>query len=103
MSTGNQGAFRSAFLINVGLSKEGFIGTGTVSPVMVDVARFLVHGAGFYALRLSEVEDIAGLVIAATLAAFVGSFIGVRLIHMVTLGSVRMIVGVMLVIVPRRG
>jgi uncharacterized protein len=96
--SGNQGAFRSAFLINIGLSKEGFIGTGTVSAVMVDVARLLVYGAGFYALRFNEVEDAAELVVAATLAAFVGSFIGARLIHKVTLASVRVIVGVMLVI-----
>lgn len=97
--SGNQGALRSAFLINAGLGKEAFIGTGTVTAVMVDVARLLVYGLGFYALRLSEVEDIAGLVLAATAAAFLGSFIGSRLIRKVTLPKVRAVVGVMLVIV----
>lgn len=97
--SGNQGAFRSAFLIKIGLSREAFIGTGTVSAVLVDVARLLVYGAAFYTLSFGEVEGLGGLVVAATLAAFVGSFVGARLIAKVTLASVRTIVGVMLVVV----
>ncbi len=97
--SGNQGALRSAFLIKTGLDKEAFIGTNTVSAVMVDVARLLVYGASFYALRFSEVEGIAGLVVAATLAAFVGAFLGARLIKKVTLRIVQLIVGVLLIVV----
>jgi uncharacterized membrane protein YfcA len=97
--SGNQGAFRSAFLINIGLSKEAFIGTGTVSAVLVDVARLLVYGAAFYSVSLGEVEGAAGLVVAATLAAFVGSFVGARLMPKVTLASVRTVMGIMLVVV----
>jgi uncharacterized protein len=97
--SGNQGAFRSAFLINIGLSKEAFIGTGIVSAVVVDVARLLVYGIAFYSVSFGEVADIAGLVVAATLAAFAGSFVGARLMPRVTLASVRRIVGVMLMAV----
>lgn len=97
--SGNQGALRSAFLIKIGLSKEAFIGTGTASTVMVDVARLLVYGLSFYALRLVEVQEVGGLVVAATLAAFLGAFVGARLIHKVTLRGVQVIVGVMLILV----
>ena len=97
--SGSQGALRSAFLIKAGLSKEAFIGTGAVSTAMVDVARLLVYGLSFYALRLIEVQEIGGLVAAATLAAFLGAFIGKRMIKKVTLRTVQVIVGVMLILV----
>jgi uncharacterized membrane protein YfcA len=97
--SGNQGALRSAFLIKAGLDKEAFIGTGTVSAVLVDAARLLVYGASFYALRFSEVEGVAGLVVAATLAAFIGAFLGARLIKKVTLRTVQLIVGALLIVV----
>ncbi len=37
--SGNQGAFRSAFLIKSGLGKEAFVATGVVSAVIVDSVR----------------------------------------------------------------
>ena len=97
--SGNQGALRSAFLIRAGLDKEAFIGTGTVSAVIVDVARLGIYGLGFYAATLAEAGNIRRLVLAATLAAFLGAFLGARLIKKVTLQTVQVIVGVMLVIV----
>jgi uncharacterized protein len=97
--SGNQGALRSAFLIRAGLSKEAFIGTGTVAAVIVDIARLLVYGVGFYSLKLSGASDIRNLVIAATLAAFLGAFIGKRLIKKITLATLQTIVGIMLILV----
>ncbi|HXF60300.1 MAG TPA: hypothetical protein VNK95_01705, partial [Caldilineaceae bacterium] len=55
--SGNQGALRSAFLIKAGLQKEAFIGTGTVSAVVVDVARLLVYGFGFYAANVGVADE----------------------------------------------
>jgi len=98
--SGNQGALRSAFLIKAGLGKEAFIGTGTVSAVIVDLARLLVYGLSFYTTKLDLLgSHIGGLVLAATLSAFLGAFLGVRLIHKVTLHAIQIIVGVMLVLV----
>ncbi len=97
--SGNQGALRSAFLIKAGLDKEAFIGTGTVSSVIVDAARLLVYGLSFYAVSFRDVGDIWGLVLAATLAAFVGAFIGARLIKKITFRALQLIVGVMLMLV----
>jgi len=98
--SGLQGALRSAFLIKAGLNKEAFIGTNTVSSVVVDVARLIVYGLSFYTTRfVSLSSDMLGLISAATLAAFVGAFIGARLMKKVTLRMVQIIVGVMLVTV----
>ncbi|MBE2199139.1 MAG: TSUP family transporter [Anaerolinea sp.] len=97
--SGNQGALRSAFLLKAGLEKEVFIGTGVVTAVIVDVARLLVYGLIFYTASFAALEsDAVGLVIAATLAAFVGSYLGRRLLKKVTLRTVQLIVGYMLVL-----
>jgi uncharacterized protein len=98
--SGLQGAMRSAFLIKAGLNKEAFIGTNTVSSVIVDVARLIVYGLSFYTTRFVGLSsDMVGLISAATLAAFVGAFIGARLMKKVTLRMVQIIVGVMLMAV----
>ena len=68
-------------------------------PVMVDVARLLVYGASFYLVGAGAGGDVRGLVVAATLSAFAGAFLGKRLITKVTLRSVQLIVGAMLVVV----
>lgn len=96
--SGIQGALRAAFLIKAGLEKEAFIGTSTVSAVIVDFARLLVYGLSFYTTTFAKVApSMGGLIITATLAAFIGSFIGSRLMKKVTLRTVQIIVGVMLI------
>lgn len=97
--SGNQGALRSAFLVKIGLDKEAFVGTGTVSSVIVDAARLLVYGVSFYTIHFAGVSDIWDLVMAATLAAFVGAFIGSRLVKKITLRTLQVIVGIMLMVV----
>lgn len=98
--SGIQGALRSAFLIKVGLEKESFIGTSTVSAVIVDVTRLLVYGLSFYMTKFARVASgMAGLILAAILAAFLGSFIGTRLMKKVTLRTIQIIVGVMPIVV----
>lgn len=97
--TGNQGALRSAFLIKAGLEKEAFIGTGTVSAVVVDIARLLVYGLSFYTSSFADLDGIWALVLAATLAAFLGAFMGKRLIKSITFGAIQLIVGVLLAII----
>jgi hypothetical protein len=98
--SGNQGALRSAFLIKTGLDKEAFIGTGTISAIIVDFARLSIYGLAFYSVQFTTLpSDLFGLVITAMISAFVGSFIGSRLIKKVTIRSIQVLVGIMLVIV----
>jgi len=91
--SGHQGALRSAFLIRAGLSKESFIATGVVIACLIDVSRLGVYATEF---RWGEIRENVGLVIAATLSAFVGAYAGTKLIRKVTIRQVQAIVAVML-------
>jgi uncharacterized membrane protein YfcA len=95
--SGHQGALRSAFLINVGLSKEAFIGTGVLAAVLVDVVRLSVYGVSFVAKDWQAlVSGGLPLVVAATATAFLGSWLGARWMKKITMGTVRRLVGGML-------
>ncbi|NIS68031.1 MAG: TSUP family transporter, partial [Proteobacteria bacterium] len=96
--SGHQGALRTAFLIRAGLQKEAFIGTVVLSAVVVDISRLMVYGTTFFSRDFEILRDNGGieLVIAGTLAAFFGAFIGSRLITKVTMRAIQSTVGVML-------
>lgn len=97
--SGHQGALRSAFLVRLGLSKQEFLGTVVVAAVIVDCTRLLVYGVTLRSDLFSDLqgEGLAGLVIAGSLAAFVGTFIGKRLVEKVTLKLINRLVAIMLV------
>jgi uncharacterized membrane protein YfcA len=98
--SGFQGALRTAFLINTGLPKDVFIGTMVVSAVIVDVSRLLVYGTTFFSHDFSVLHQtgVMGLVIAGSFCAFCGAFIGSRLLTKVTMRTIHLIVGYMLLI-----
>lgn len=93
--TGQQGAMRTAFLIRAGLSKESFIGTGVVIAIFIDISRI-----GIYTKNLpNEATQIDfTLIICATLSAFVGSFLGNRLLTKITFKTIQMLVAVFLIL-----
>jgi len=98
--SGNQGALRAAFLIKSGLSKEAFIGTGVVCAIIVDLARLLVYGATFWGAKFAALPSEAWQLVAlSTVAAFIGSWFGAKLVKKVTLHSLQLVVGVMLVLI----
>jgi len=96
--SGLQGALRSAFLVRAGLAKEAFVGTSVVSAIVVDLSRLAVYGVTFFSKHLTIFQDQVGigLVIAATVTAFLGSFIGSRLIKKITMRTIQMVVGMLL-------
>ncbi len=98
--SGHQGALRSAFLINAGLSKEAFIATGVICSVAVDVTRLAVYSAAALGDRADALftGDGLKLLLTATLAAFIGSYFGAKLLIKVTMTRVRRLVGVMLLL-----
>jgi len=97
--SGIQGALRSAFLIRAGLSKEKFIGTSVLAAVIVDISRLFTYGLTFYSAKSGLVKsEIWGIILLATLSAFLGAYLGKRLIKKVTIGTVQKIVGIMLMI-----
>lgn len=93
---GHQGALRSAFLIRSGLSKEGFIATGVVIACLVDISRLAIYSAHF---AIVTWQEHGALLLAATLAAFAGAYLGNRLLKKTTLHAIQLLVGVMLVLI----
>jgi uncharacterized membrane protein YfcA len=91
--SGLQGALRSAFLIRTGLPKEGYLATGGVIAVVVDMARLAVYGAQG---SLEAIGAGNSLVIAGIAGAAVGTFAGNRLLRKVTIRQVQLVVGLML-------
>ncbi len=94
--SGHQGAFRSMFLLKAGLSKEQFIATGVMVAVMVDVTRLMVYSQDLAA----DYQSIDWqLVIAASVSAFVGAYLGKRLLQKITIKFVHWVVSTLLVVV----
>lgn len=94
--SGHQGAFRSMFLIKAGLEKEAFVATGVVLAVMVDLSRLAVYGAHIPA-HGEAVEW--RLVLGASVSAFTGAYVGVKMLKKVTLRSVQLVVSALLMVV----
>lgn len=94
--SGHQGALRSAFLIRVGLSKESFIATGILIALCIDLTRLPVYLTQF---------DMTGMLqewqtlLAATVAAFAGAYLGRLLLAKVTLHFVQYVVGIAVAVI----
>ena len=91
--SGHQGAFRTAFLIKCGLSKESFIATGITIAMIIDVSRLFMYSSRF-SLEISAANT--SILITAIVAAFTGAFIGTRLMKKITMKSVHLLVGILL-------
>jgi uncharacterized membrane protein YfcA len=98
--TGNQGAFRSAFLIKAGLGKDAFVGTSVLVSAIVDIIRLAIYGASIFGQNFGAVPSgVWGLVAAACVAAFAGAILGARLLRHMTLRVVRLIVAALMIAV----
>ena len=94
--TGIQGAIRSAFLIKSGLTKEAYIATGVVIASLVDFTRLSVYASRF---KRANLHEHLTLIIAATLAAIAGAFIGNLLLKKVTLSFIQVLITIMLFLI----
>jgi len=97
--SGNQGALRSAFLLKAGLSKDAFVATGVVSAVIVDAARLTVYGTGFMADHFSKSQELVAPVMVGTVCAFIGAFVGKRVLRKITLHTVQIVVAVAMLLI----
>lgn len=97
--SGNQGALRSAFLLKSGLSKEAFVATGVVSAVIVDAARLAVYGASFMTSNFAQSQELLAPVAVGTVCAFIGSFMGKRMLQKVTLRTVQIVVAAAMLLI----
>lgn len=94
--SGHQGALRSAFLIKLGLRKESFIATGVVIACMIDFTRLSVYFNRFVG---SGMSDNLYLLISATLSAFIGAYLGNKLLKKITINFMQTFVAVMIMII----
>ena len=93
--SGHQGAFRSAFLLKAGLSKEAFIATGVTIACLVDFTRLSVYFSKFLT---SGVSDNVTYIISATLSAFVGAYFGKKLLKKITLNFLQFMVSILIIL-----
>ena len=94
--SGHQGAFRSAFLLRAGLTKEAYIATGVVIAVAVDLARLAVYGTG---MPIERLAGLAALLAIATGSAFLGAFLGNRHLAKVSHRAIEIAVAVLLLVI----
>ncbi len=92
--SGNQGALRSAFLIRLGLSKESFIASGVMVACMIDVSRLTVYSSHFPDFTDKK---LISMLMLAVFSAFLGAFIGNRLIKKITIESLQFLVSIFLI------
>lgn len=91
---GNQGAVRSAYLLNYGLGKDAFIATGTAIACLIDLARLPVYLWNYGAELADKWAPLAGVVA----AAWAGTFAGKGFVSRLPLVWFRRIVAAMIVI-----
>ncbi len=93
--SGHQGALRTAFLIRAKLNKEAFIATGVVIACFIDVSRISVYAKDI--LQMGDKLDYP-ILITATTMAFVGAYIGNKFLKKITIHTIQVVVGVLLIV-----
>lgn len=92
---GNQGAIRSAYLLNYNIPKETFIATAAMIASVVDITRIPVYiFNNREALATSEL-----LLLITTLSAFAGTFAGKNLLNKLSLKAFKLYVATMVIII----
>lgn len=94
--SGHQGALRSAFLVQAGLTKEQFVATGVAVACLVDLTRLPVYFSRFDAAGLWQEWP---LLCTATLCAFAGAYLGAKFLKKVTLGTVQTLTTAMILMI----
>lgn len=85
---GNQGAVRSGYLLNYGLSKEAFIATGTAIACLIDASRIPVYLVNYGAALVASWPYL----VAVILSALAGTLVGKRLVARLSLAWFRRLV-----------
>lgn len=89
--TGNQGAFRSMFLVRAKLSKEQFIATGSAFSFFVDLTRLSVYFKNLSQLNIREGLPLIGM---ASVSALIGVVIGNKLLKKIDMKLIRFVVAI---------
>jgi hypothetical protein len=87
--SGNQGAIRSAFLIQTHLGKEAFIGTNAFIGAVVDLFRIVIYSWSFGQLLVHIDKTLLGTALGGALAGIV---LGMTLLKKVTIGFIQRVI-----------
>ena len=90
---GNQGAIRSAYLVNYDIPKEAFIATATLIAIGIDSTRIPIY----LWTQWSAITSQWVVLLAVSAAAFAGTYTGKRLVGRVSQAAFRRIVHWMVV------
>ncbi len=93
--SGHQGALRTAFLIRAKLTKEAFIATGVVIACFIDVSRISIYAKDIW--QLGDKLNYP-LLITASAMAFIGAYIGNKFLKKITINTIQIIVGILLIV-----
>ncbi|MBX9937877.1 MAG: sulfite exporter TauE/SafE family protein [Candidatus Obscuribacterales bacterium] len=99
--SGHQGAFRTAFLLRMGLSKEALVATAAALAFLVDLMRLMVYQSSLnlYVLAGQGENLMLPITFAATASALLGTIIGSRLLKKVEIRQIEILASVMLLAV----
>ncbi|MEW6739783.1 MAG: TSUP family transporter [Nitrospirota bacterium] len=92
---GNQGAIRSAYLLNYNIPKETFVATAAIIASVVDVTRIPVY---IFSNR-DVLTDNGLLLLITTASAFAGTFAGKRFLKKISLKTFKIYVAAMIIII----
>jgi uncharacterized protein len=90
---GNQGAIRSAYLVNYNIPKESFIATATLIAIAIDSTRIPIYLWQQWPAITSQWT----LLLAVTVAAFAGTYTGKRLVGYISQAAFKKVVNGMVV------
>lgn len=68
--------------------------TGVVSAVIVDAVRLVVYGGAILTSQFSQAQTLALPITVGTICAFIGAFVGKRILQKITLRTVQLIVAI---------
>ena len=91
---GNQGAIRSAYLLNYGISKEEFIATATVIALVIDATRIPIYLTN----QFHVFENIPLKMVIVIGVAFLGTLLGKKLLKRFSLSMFKKIVALFVVV-----
>lgn len=85
---GNQGAIRSAYLLNYSLSKEAFVATATVIACLIDATRIPLYLLQYY----DSLVVAWPYLVVVTLSAFLGTLLGKWLLEIISIAHFRRVI-----------
>ena len=91
--SGMQGAFRSAFLLRVGLNNKRFVATNAAIATTIDMVRIIIYGIAFHTTIVSNNHLI---VITAVFCAFAGSITSNKILHKINIKYISILVTIFL-------